>query len=67
MIKNKMKNEFKDLSLQDLDVKIEGLRRDLFSMRLHSVTSQVKDYKQYSKFRKAIARGLTYYNQKKNS
>lgn len=67
MSKNTMKKELKELSLKELEVKIDGLRRELFGLRLHGVSSQIKDYKKYGKLRKEIARGLTYYNQKNNS
>lgn len=64
MNKNKIKNELKNLSVDELSIRINNLRGELFNLRLHSATSQIKDYKQYNKIRKDIARGLTYYNQK---
>lgn len=43
----------------------ETLRRDLFSLKLSSKTSHVKDVSQFSKLRKEIARTLTVLHQKR--
>jgi large subunit ribosomal protein L29 len=64
---NTIKKEFKELSLEDLMSKVDGLQRELFSLRLHSATSPVKDQAQFKKLRKDIARALTYLQQKKAS
>lgn len=61
---NKTKNELRDLSVLDLVTKIDTLRRELFSLRLHAATSPVKDHTHYKKLRKDIARGLTYLRDK---
>ncbi len=61
---NKVKKELKTLSGSELISKIDELRRELFSLRLHSVTSPVKDNKQFKKLKKNIARALTYFRQK---
>lgn len=61
---NKIKDEFKQLEPKDLVLKLDALRRDLFSLRLNSSTSHVKDYSQFNKNRKNIARILTYLRQK---
>lgn len=61
---NKIKDEFKQLEPKDLMLKLDALRRDLFSLRLNSSTSHVKDYSQFKKNRKNIARILTYLRQK---
>ncbi len=61
---NKIKDEFKQLEPKDLVLKLDALRRDLFSLRLNSSTSHVKDYSQFKKNRKNIARILTYLRQK---
>jgi len=61
---NKMKDEFKQLEPKELMLKLDAVRRDLFSLRLNSSTSHVKDYSQFKKGRKNIARILTYLRQK---
>lgn len=47
------------LSVDELKTKVEELRRELFGLRLSSVTSPVKDNSLFRKLRKNIARGLT--------
>lgn len=56
---NKKNQELKALAPQELIVKIDALRRELFSLRLHGATSPVKDNTQFRKLRKDIARALT--------
>ncbi len=60
---NKEKDEFKKLNTDQLKEKIENLRRDLFSLKLTTATSHVKDYSQFKKLKKNLARALTYLNQ----
>lgn len=55
----KFKDEIKQLGLKDLIVKLDEFRRNQFSLRLNSTTSHVKDYSQFEKNRKNIARILT--------
>jgi len=54
-----LNKELKGLSLQDLNVKVDMLQRELFSLRLHTATSPIKDKTQFRKLRKDIARALT--------
>ena len=54
-----IKNELQQLSIDDLVAKVDVLRRELFSLRLNSATAHVKDYSQFKKLRKHIARGET--------
>jgi ribosomal protein L29 len=61
---NTMKKELQGLAAQDLAVKVDVLQRELFSLRLHTATSPVKDNTQFRKLRKDIARALTYLRQK---
>lgn len=61
---NKLKNELKNLPLQDLALKIDELRKTLFSLKLQDVSTGVKDKAQFTKLRKDIARALTYMRQK---
>lgn len=57
---NKLKQSLKGLSASELKVKIEDLRRELFSLRLHATKAPVKDFTQFKQLRKAIACGLTF-------
>ncbi len=59
-----VKNELKALSELELISKVDDLRRELFSLRLHSKTSPLKNFTQFKKLRKDIARALTYLRQK---
>ena len=47
------------LSVEDLQKKLDGTRQDLFGLRVNSASTQVKDYSQYKKLRKQAARILT--------
>jgi len=53
------------LSVEDLQKKLDSTRQDLFGLRLNAATSQVKDYSQYKKLRKQAARFLTAIQAKK--
>ena len=61
---NKFKEDLKQLGIKDLVVKLDAFRRDQFTLRLNSSTSHVKDYSQFEKDRKNIARILTYLRRK---
>ncbi len=56
---HKLTSPLNALSIDELKVKIEEMRRELFGLRLSSVTSPVKDNSLFRKLRKNIARGLT--------
>lgn len=58
------KEELKQLSLEELEVKTDSLRRDLFGLKLSASTAHIKDYSIFKKLRKNIARALTKKNQK---
>ena len=53
------KNEIKNMDAKELIVKLDTLRRELFTVRLNTATAHVKDYSQFNKARKNIARVLT--------
>ena len=57
---SKAQEKFKDLSVQDVKERVDGLRRELFSLRINAATQHVKDYSRFKKLRKSIARGLTH-------
>lgn len=59
MNKRDTKKDFKQLSFDDLRLKVDTLRKELFNVRLNAVTAHVKDYSQFKKLRKDIARALT--------
>lgn len=63
----KEKAELKSMDLQELAVRVEGLRRELFGIKLSAAASHVKDYSRYKKLRAQIARVLTYVQIKKSS
>ena len=56
--------ELKSMEAPDLKVKVEEWRRELFGLRLNATTAHVKNYSQFKKLRKNIARGLTLLGQK---
>ncbi|MBI2774632.1 50S ribosomal protein L29 [Candidatus Dependentiae bacterium] len=57
MAKNEL--DFKNMSGEDLYKYVEAQRAELFSLRLSAATQPTKDYSQFKKLRKNIARGLT--------
>lgn len=63
----KMTDSLNTLSVEELKVKIEEMRRELFGLRLSSVTSPVKDNSLFRKLRKNIARGLTVLHSKQTA
>lgn len=56
---SKAQEEFKNLSVNEIQEQVDGLRRELFSLRINAATQHVKDYSRFKKLRKSIARGLT--------
>lgn len=58
------KEELKQLGIKELVIKLDALRREQFGLRLNSSTSHVKDYSEFKKGRKNIARVLTLLHQK---
>ncbi|MCL4361139.1 50S ribosomal protein L29 [Candidatus Dependentiae bacterium] len=50
--------ELKGLSKDELNTKVLSLRGELFSLRINSATTPVKDHTQFKKLRKNIARVL---------
>ena len=47
------------LSVEELQQKLDSTRQDLFGLRINTATTQVKDFSQYKKLRKQAARLLT--------
>ena len=64
---NTLKQTLKSISGEELKIKVEELRRELFSLRLHAMKFTLKDVTQLKKLRKAIACGLTLINNQQAS
>lgn len=63
-----LKEEFKQLSAESLEARIDELRRELLTLRLQAATAPVKSlYSKKHGLRYAIACGLTFLNQKRAS
>jgi ribosomal protein L29 len=62
-----MKNRMNlgELNNQELYDKLEGLRKEFFLLRLNAATAHIKDYSQFKKLRKSIARALTALEQRR--
>ncbi|MCA9769989.1 50S ribosomal protein L29 [Candidatus Dependentiae bacterium] len=58
------KDNLKQMNKKDLRDRIELLQRELFNVRLNAATAHVKDYSQFKKLRRSIARTKTYMQQK---
>jgi len=58
--------KIQQLSVEDLQIKLNSTRQDLFGLRINSASTQVKDYSQYKKLRKQAARILTVIQLKKS-
>lgn len=54
-----VKEEIAHLDMAELRKKLNQLRHELFGLRINFTTSHVKDYSQFKKIRKDIARVLT--------
>ncbi len=62
----KFKDELKQLDAAGLKVKLEAVRRELFNIQLNATTAHVKDYSQFKKLKKDVARVLTFATQKEH-
>jgi len=60
----KIKEEFKNSDAATLMAKLNDTRRELFSLRLNATAAHVKDYSQYKKLRRNVARIMTYLRMK---
>ena len=63
----KFKNDISSLSSESLVEKLDHLKRELFGLRLNATTSHLKDYSQFNKLRKNIARVITRLQEQKHS
>jgi len=64
---SKEKEQLRSMSVKELESKLGALKKELFSLRLNSMTAHIKDYSQFKKIKKSVARILTYLNQKRLS
>lgn len=55
---SKERENIRKISLGDLEKMINSLRRELFDLRLNASTAHVKDYSQFGKLRRKVARVL---------
>lgn len=58
------KKEFKNLDVTALRQEVISLKKELFNLRLNQLTGQVKDFSQFSKLKKQVARAQTFLKQK---
>jgi ribosomal protein L29 len=63
-MKNNEKDELKQMGAEKIKEKVEAYRHELLSLRLTAATSHVKDFSQFKKLRKNIARAMTLLRQK---
>ena len=54
-----MAENYAQMDAKALSTKADELKKELFEMRLQASTMHVKDYSQFSKVRKEVARVLT--------
>lgn len=64
MKKTDFNKELAALSVVELQIKVAEWRGQLLSLRLNAATSHIKDYSQFQKLRRNIARGLTFLESK---
>lgn len=58
------KIDWKSLDKDSLNTEVVRLKREFFNLRLNGSVGQVKDYSQFKKVRKDIARALTFLRRK---
>ncbi|HEV2601673.1 MAG TPA: 50S ribosomal protein L29 [Candidatus Babeliales bacterium] len=62
-----VKGELKSAEIKKTEELLEQWRKELFGLRMNSLTSHVKDYSLFKKLRQNIARALTFLQQKKSA
>ncbi len=60
---SEQKKKLSQMSKKELSEQLASYRRELFGAHLNSATAHVKDYSQFKKLRRNIARVLTFLNQ----
>lgn len=61
---NKENTEFKSMTVDQLKETVVSLRQQLLGLKLNAATAHIKDYSQFNKLKKNIARALTCLNEK---
>ena len=57
-------NEIREMSLEELNVKLNDLKKDLFNLRFQNATNQLENPKQITEVRREIARVKTVITEK---
>jgi|AP82_1055514.scaffolds.fasta_scaffold43618_4 large subunit ribosomal protein L29 len=57
-------NELRELTKEELEIKVNDLKRDLMDTRFLLATSQIEDTSVFKKLKKQIAQALTILNEK---
>ena len=55
----KLMQKLQQLTVEDLQKRLDSTRQDLFGLRINTASTQVKDCSQYKKLRRQAARILT--------
>lgn len=63
-VKRMKASEIRELSLEELNVKLNDLKKDLFNLRFQNATNQLSNPKQITEVRRDIARVKTLINEK---
>ena len=61
---NKINNDLRAMNVEELVKYLHSMRAELFGLRLNGATTHIKDYSQFSKIKKNIARALTFLQKK---
>ncbi len=64
MKKTKVKDELKQLDINELKVKLNSVRNELFNIKFNASRAHIEDSSQFKKLRRNIAQVLTYLRQK---
>ena len=57
-------NEIREMSLEELNTKLNDLKKDLFNLRFQNATNQLENPKQITEVRRDIARVKTVITEK---
>ena len=63
-VKRMKASEIRELSLEELNVKLNDLKKDLFNLRFQNATNQLENPKQITEVRRDIARVKTVITEK---
>ena len=57
-------NEIREMSVEELNVKLNDLKKDLLNLRFQNATNQLENPKRITEVRRDIARGKTVITEK---